>query len=299
MRLERSSEWHEHRARALALPRAEIVGACGKRFRPVACACGPVDVPVGCEQTQLCATCSKTHWRRWRKKITRAMGAHLTAARRAWDTTTIARRRGMRPGIYLITFTSPHSGDVVVDRRRMYTAWRALTKRAHAGGWWSTFAATWEVTPGTSGDGHVHLHVAVISSWVPYDELRMAWQMVAPGSIQPDVQAPRSSRGAGAAADYLAKYVTKGVDPSVFTGQKAGEMLVAFRGVRKVSTSLRFWVPNRDRDTRCPRCGERHRALAAPAGLSTIVPGAPLHPRGWWAVGRRRDEQTDLRLDTG
>jgi hypothetical protein len=143
------------------------------------------------------------------------------------------------------------------------------------------------------------MHVAVISSWVPYDELREAWQAAVPGAIQPDVQAPRrSGKPAQSAADYLAKYVTKGVDPTVFTGQKAGELLVAFRGKRKVSTSTNFWRPVRDRELCCKRCGERHVALGAPQGLAVVAPGSQLYPRGWWAVGLRRVEQCLLTVDS-
>jgi hypothetical protein len=203
-----------------------------------------------------------------------------------------------------VTFTMPHSGSIEQDREAMGRAWRALTKVANAGQWWGHYALTWEVTPGTRGDGHVHMHVAAISSWIPYDDLRLAWQAAMPGAIQPDVQPPRrAQRGsqdpAQSAADYLAKYVTKGVNPSVFTGQKAGELLVAFRGKRRVTTSIAFWKPNRDREARCERCGERHRALGAPDGLASVLPGIKLHPRGWWDVGRRRDEQCMLRVDTG
>jgi hypothetical protein len=221
------------------------------------------------------------------------MDAHLTAERRSWN------RRGMLPGIYMITFTMPHSGSIPRDREAMYKAFRSLSKVANARAWWRTYALTWEVTPGTRGDGHVHMHMAVISSWIPYDELREAWQAAMPGAIQPDVQAPRrrSSSAVQSAADYLAKYVTKGVDPSVFTGGKAAELLVAFRGQRRVSTSRHFWKPNRDRETTCPTCGERHRALGAPQGLASVLPGVKLHPHGLW--DRRRWEQTSLRVDTG
>jgi len=202
----------------------------------------------------------------------------------------------------MITFTMPHSGDIARDRRVMGEAWRSLTKAAHAGRWWSTYALAWEVTPGTAGDGHVHMHVAVISCWVPYRELRDAWERVMPGANKRssvDVQAPRrSSKPAQSAADYLSKYVTKGVDPAVFTAQKAGELLVAFRGLRKVSTSRYFWRPIRDREVRCTTCGERCVALGAPPGLASVAPGVQLYPRGWWAVGRRRDEQCLLLDDS-
>ena len=222
------------------------------------------------------------------------MGAHVKAARAAWHR---GGRRGYQPGIYLITFTMPHSGDIERDRNVMGKAWRELTKRSNAGGWWGAYALTWEVTPGTAGDGHVHMHVAALSSWIPYDDLREAWQYVMPGSIQPDVVDPGEARrrardrgrrfdDAESAAYYLAKYVTKGVDPSVFTGQKAGELLVAFRGKRKVTTSLHFWRPMRDRAAQCPKCGQKHVSMGAPPSLWKHAPGpvwkALAHRVGWW-----------------
>jgi len=302
----RSAEWNEHRARALAMPRGDLVSTCGRRFRKVRCGCGVIEVPVGCDVTQLCASCSKAHWRRWNRRISRAMDSHLRAKLAQW----YRDRQGYRPGIYLVTFTMPHSGDIASDRKTMGEAWRALTKDAHAGAWWSTYALTWEVTPGTAGDGHVHMHLAAISSWIPYDELREAWQRHMPGAIQPDVSSPidqkRKAKQLGrrydpaeSAAYYIAKYVTKGVNPREFTGQKAGELLVAFRGRRKVSTSEAFYVPLRDRQRVCKGCGELHRALGAPQGLASIAPGSQLNPRGWWDVGRRRHEQCVLQADTG
>jgi len=306
--LDRSAEWAEHRAQAMAMPRAAVVGTCGKRWRSVQCGCGTAEVPVGCDQVQLCQLCAKTHWRRWRKRITRAMDAHLRGSRSSWRMDP--NRRGMMPGIYLITFTMPHSGSIMIDREAMGNAWRALSKVANAGGWWGHYALTWEVTPGTKGDGHVHMHAAVISAWVPYDALREAWAVAMPGSIQPDVRAPNTQRSkpAQSAADYLAKYVTKGVDPSGFTGQKAGELLVAFRGKRKVTTSLGFWRPTKDREIACPRCGQKHRSLGAPVGIARIAPGAVLRglaerrrvagaPGGWWVP--RGGVQCKLLDDSG
>jgi len=51
--MSRSAEWSEHRAQAMALPRAELLAACGTRWRKIACACGPREVRVGCGQVQL------------------------------------------------------------------------------------------------------------------------------------------------------------------------------------------------------------------------------------------------------
>lgn len=283
--LARSAEWAEHRAQAMALPRTELLATCGERWRAVRCGCGRTEIRVGCDQVQLCERCGKRHWRRWRKRITRAMDAHVRAARAAWFT---ARHRGESvgkpPGVYLVTLTIPHSGSIEVDRETMGRAWRKLTKLAQAGNWWGAYAMTYEVTPGTIGDGHVHIHLAAISSWIPYEELHAAWRRLA-GARVLDVSAPRSGRSENA-ADYLSKYVTKGIISSEFTGQKAGELLVAWRGKRKVTTSVDFWKPTRDRDILCKVCGEAHQALGAPVALRKVAPGAVLQAMaervGWW-----------------
>lgn len=278
----RSSEWAEHRAQAMALPRGELLAACGTRTRVVRCDCGPREIKVGCDQVQLCARCRQRHWRRWRRRITRALDAHVRAARAEWHTHRGAG--GKLPGVYLITLTVPHSGSIAVDRERLAKGWRKLTKIASARHWWGAYALTYEVTPGQDGLGHVHVHIAAVSSWIPYEELHGAWRSIT-GARVLDVSAP-GSRRRESAADYLAKYVTKGVDPAVFTGQKAGELLCAFRGKRKVTTSLEFWSPLRDRETLCQTCGARHRSMGAPQSLRSVAPGAVLQAMaeriGWW-----------------
>jgi hypothetical protein len=240
---------------------------------------------------------------KWRKRIVAGMERALRGARELWDRTPHYRRRGIRPGIYLITLTGPHSGDLETDRRRMGKAVRKLQKYATAAGWWHTYALTWEVTAGARADGHMHAHLAVVSSWVPYTfrqasrydaalwaprrkgerakrpaiGLRELWAKCMPGARVLDVQAPREGGdGPLAAGHYLAKYVTKGIDPAEFSGAKAGELLVAFRSRRKVSTSRAFWVAP---DTRCACCGEFVRSLGAPCSLQELLPGAVLRSR--------------------
>ena len=269
--LARSSEWAEHRAQAMALPRAEVIAACGKRWRQVRCGCGVQEVKVGCDQVQLCDVCRKRHWRRWRRRITRAMDAHVRAARAQW---AHRRRRGFVPGVYLITLTVPHSGSIIQDRETLAKGWRKLTKTATAEDWWGAYALAYEVTPGEDGKGHVHAHIAAVSSWVPYDRLRAEWYRVSGAEIL-DVSPPRSGKVQNA-ADYLSKYVTKGVDPSVFTGQKAGELIVAMRGKRKVTTSVGFWTPTKQREIVCNACGKPHQSLGAPLALRRVAPGPVL-----------------------
>lgn len=263
----------------------------------IACGCGRREYRVGCNQPQLCLRCRQVHSRRWRRRIVRAMDAHLRAARSRWSSTS----GGKRPGIYLITLTTPHSGDLEVDRRRMGEAWRRLSKEASYRRWWSAHALVYEATGGSSGEGHLHAHVAVVSSWVPYAELHEAWRRAMPGAEVLDVQAPgRARSGAGQAAQYLSKYVTKGVDPGEFSGRKAGELLVAFRGRRKVTTSKGFWTPLLCRQG-CRSCGLAHRLVGAPVSLQTIAPGAVLRAHaelaGWWVP--RGPVQSGLRWEGG
>lgn len=287
VRVLRSAQWAEERARAASLTRAAILSTCRKRWRRVGCGCSVQELPVGCELVALCDWCRARHWRRWRRRITRAMGAHARAARDHWHR---AGRRGSAPSIYLVTLTMPHSGDIVRDREVMGRAWRVLSKAASYGQWWGHHALVYEVTRGRDGLGHVHAHVAALSSWIPFAELRAIWARAIPGATQVDVVTPTQARQRAKAAgrrfdpasnsgQYLAKYVTKGCDPREFTGEKAGELLAAFRGRRKVTTSKHFWRPTAQASRTCKKCGGDHRLLAAPASLQTLIPGAIL--AGW------------------
>lgn len=281
VRLLRRAEWAENRARALSMSRADVLSTCGKRWRQTECGCGRRDQLVWCDQAQLCSRCRKWWWGKWRARITSSLERHVADARARW----YARgKRGMRPGVYLLTLTGPHSGNIETDRVRLGDAWRKLTKAANAGRWWGAYALAWEVTCGPTKlapdrgphDVHVHMHVAVVSSWIPYEDLHRAWRAAMPGARVLDVKSPQLTKHARteaeSAARYLAKYVTKGVEPSEFTGRKAGELLVAFRGRRKVTTSRYFW----HYDNRCQKCGCQHRAVGHPVSLQAIAPGAVL-----------------------
>lgn len=320
VRMLRSAEWAEHRARALAMSRVDVAATCRKRWRAVGCGCGQRELRVPCEQTQLCHECSRRHWQKWRKRITHGMDRALRRARSFYYRVRWSDRRGMKPGIYLITLTAPHSGDLATDRRTMGDAVRKLLKVANYEAWWSVYALTWEATVGDDGLGHMHAHLAVISGWIPYTSeqveqndaerwcprrrgerrklargLHDVWRDAMPGALVLDVSPPRRDADeAASAGQYLAKYVTKGIDPSEFTGRKAGELLIAFRSRRKVSTSENFWI---EPITTCECCGERFRMTGTPCSLQDIAPGAVLRSmaerRGvWW---HRGSPQVDLR----
>lgn len=264
------------------MPRAAVVGACGRRSRPVRCGCGVAALPVGCDQIALCEQCRRRAWRRWRRKLTRSLSAHVAAARGAWSR---EGRRGMMPGAYMITLTVKHSGSLELDHGTLREGWRALCRVASAERWWSAYAMVYEVTEGRDGmGGHVHAHVVVVSRWLPYDRMHDVWRSTT-GSSVIDMQAPRGSAKSGAAANYIAKYVTKGVQVTEVTGQKAGELIVFARGKRRVSTSRGFWVRDTDRRP-CGVCGVMHRSDGAPMALRRLLPSEYLSAlaecRGVW-----------------
>lgn len=320
----RSAEWAEERARAMAMSRADIVEVCGQRWRSIRCGCTSLELRVGCDQPQLCGACRRRHWQKWRKRITLSMQEALRVERASHYRTPSYRRRGMRPGIYLVTLTAPHSGDLATDRVAMGEAVRKLLKHANKHAWWSTYALTWEATAGDDGAGHMHAHLAVISSWIPYTSdqadngnvdrmtprrrgerrraprgLHEVWRDAMPGAVVLDVQAPRSGADEAAiGASYLAKYVTKGVDPAEFTGRKAGELLIAFRSKRKVTTSAGFW---RHLPSECPHCAQAWRSTGAPCSLQDVLPGAVLRSHaeraGYWIP--RGGPQVPLRWSGG
>lgn len=305
----RSAEWAEERARAVAMTREDVLSTCDERFRSVACGCRRYEIQVGCDQPTLCGKCRKRHAAKWWRRISDGMSVALADEMAAWRRTPAYRRGGMLPGIYLITLTAPHSGDMGADRDRIGKAVRTLLKHATKRGWWRTYALTWEATGNTvrtvegrdgedfttDGKGHVHVHLAVVSSWIPYTTanvdamlgprakgerrrarrgLHEVWADAVPGAIQPDVSPPkRDSDQAQSAGYYLAKYVTKGVDPAEFTGAKAGELLCAFRNRRKVSTSAGFW---QRKTPRCACCQKGYRSVDAPCSLQDLAPGAVL-----------------------
>lgn len=257
---------------------------------------------------------------KWRKRLGAGLESGLRRERLRYWATPRYRRRGMVPGVYLITLTGPHSGDIATDRARMGRAVRVLLKHATWQRWWSVYAYTWEVTPGADGLGHVHCHLAVVSSWVPFTvtqveqndplawcprrkgEQRRAmrkrsrglhevWRDAMPGAVVLDVRPPKreSANQAFSAAHYLSKYVTKGVEPSEFTGTKAGELLVAMAGRRKVSTSEDFYVPP---ITACECCGEEYRSAGAPVSLRDFNPGAFI--RTWIPYSSSQPPQLNL-----
>jgi hypothetical protein len=285
----RSARWARDRAASAALPRAQLLDACDQRQRMVRCGCGSRWVPVGCGQVTLCAGCARRSWKKQRRRVAQSLRAHTKAAQAAWRPSL----GGRRPGIYLLTLTGPHDGGVGAQREALRRAWRTLTKMARAGRWWGAYVMVYECTPGVNGQGHVHIHAAVVSSWIPYAQLHAAWRKAFPGAQVLDVSPPSRANRHLKASEYLAKYVSKGVDPLEMSGQLVGKLLIANRNKRRFATSVGFWLTQ---PRSCELCGLHHVCLGVPRGLRAVVPGGILRAwaerKGVWLA--RGDPQRSL-----
>lgn len=251
----RPGRWHRQRALGLAEPRGSRLRSCSTSTRHVTCGCRTREVVIGCGLVQLCERCGRKYWGKVKCRMTEALSAAQLPSQRA----------------YVLTLTVPHSGDLAADRTRLAGLWARLGREARRHRWWTTYAATYEATPGTRGDGHMHMHVALLSSWVPYKEVHRHWRrMLGQASYHLHFRY-RHGCSVDSAARYIAKYASKGVEVAKFTGEKAGELLVAMYGCRKVTASRRFWL----RTVVCRDCGECYRVT--PGVSRRVHPVGVLH----------------------
>lgn len=167
----------------------------------------------------------------------------------------------MRPEIRLITLTQRHSGNLSDDQQALMAGWRALYKRMHEEYGRFPYVGVWEVTRGRDGLGHVHLHLAVIWQWRDYKRIRAQWERACPSSMQFDiVRKRRDGRPSTptSIANYVGKYISKGVDLDAFTPRLRAEVSAAFYNQRSVVTSLGFW---RREPKCCAKCHDRYRLV--------------------------------------
>lgn len=123
----------------------------------------------------------------------------------------------------MLTLTAKHSSDLDAARRELTRSWNVvrgwLRRRT---GLRLRYLWVVECTRGRLGRGHVHMHVVIMLPYVDYDDLRDAWERATTrrrhrerSAIEPsrviDVSRARQY-GARKLAEYLAKYVSKGVD---------------------------------------------------------------------------------------
>lgn len=136
----------------------------------------------------------------------------------------------------LVTLTIPHvrSDALAVLIDRLLESFKAL-RRDEA---WSSRvkggAFVLEIKYNHNGGGwHPHLHIVCDASFLPVKQLQYAWERVAGGGDF-NVKRVWAERGV---ASYVAKYVTKAFDGSVFHHpDKVVECIKALRGRRTIST---------------------------------------------------------------
>lgn len=205
------------RQRVYALHRAEVLGrglrgrvnGCATRGREVECACGRKVAPWRCQKALVCWSCA-AH-RRW-QVVDRIRHA-------------IIRQQAMVPGsrTLLLTLTAAHTvrrlGGAVLSRaeeladlrQRLAEGWRAFSRAVGKRWGFTPYVGVWEVTPGTSSRGHLHLHVVVQWAYRDWSEVARMWRDACPTSTRISIVQSWDDRRAAAqrAAEYLAKYVGK------------------------------------------------------------------------------------------
>lgn len=250
---ETSAEYAYARAGSLGRPLGPRVARCGSTLFAVRCgdlSRAPVLVPRGCRQWWVCRSCRRRRSNSLRVRITDGLVA-------AWSRSTAG---GRRCGLRLLTLTVRHSGVVDRDRRALVDGWRAMYKGLRRWLGLAPYVATWEVTPGRDGRGHVHMHVVVIwPRWVDYGRVRALWLRACPESER--ISIVGGSNSLERAANYVAKYISKGVELSGFTDELRAEVLASFYNARLVLTSHKFWGPKV-----CKCCGEPWRRVVTSWG---------------------------------
>lgn len=260
-----------HRARAMSMDTRARLGECGERCAVIQCGCRRVVAEVGCRQRWLCERCRLRHARRMRRRLHRSC--------RIWEKT--ARGRSWR----LMTFTPPeHSGDIALDHRRIGRAWRKWQQWLARQVGKFPYALVWEVTEGNDGRGHVHAHVVALLPFFDYRAALDRWRAeIGRADAQWDCQ--KATKGPGGAAEYVAKYVSKGSNPGVFTPELAARTCAAFYGKRLVTASHGFWFKP---PPECKKCGELYKLVLRPGNLPGALPW-----EAWRALARRNGVQSN------
>lgn len=273
----RPGEYAAARARAIAFDPWERMATCETRERVVTCGCERrwVRIKVGCGQRWLCPKCQKSFYSRYGKKLKRAMKARQRLARATYISR--GKRKGERRDWTLVTLTVRHSGSIARDRETLVRGWKRLRQ------WlWSRigkfdFALVWEFTKGRDERGHLHAHVAALWPWFDWADLAVAWKR-ATGGESTRINCQRATKGAGGAAAYLAKYVSKGLEVTDAPAVLAAEAVATMYGKRHVTASHKFWKPARKT---CTTCLQPWQLVVTPRGLAQTAPWACWRANGW------------------
>lgn len=256
--------WAERARQADTIGRREYAAqraaSLGRRLQPRLAKCGHVvlsavcgngvvaDFPRGCRLWWLCGKC--------RARRSHAMTRRITESLERAVAEGPARAR-----LRLLTLTVRHSGNVDEDRRALARGWRAFYKSLHRWLGRHAYVGVWEVTPGRDALGHAHLHVAIVwPRFVAYGRVRRLWLRACPESRRINIQT--AQKGAHGCAQYLAKYMSKGVDTAGFTDDLKARIVASFYNARLVLTSWRFWGPKT-----CDCCGMPWKLIEVPATI--------------------------------
>jgi hypothetical protein len=198
-----------HRAETLTRGLRGRVNGCGGRATEVMCHCGRKLSPWRCQKALVCWQCAA--YRRW-QIVDRIEHA-------------IRRQQAMVPGgrTLLLTLTAAHTvrrlggrmlsrAEELQDlRERLADGWRAFTKAIGKRYGYTPYVGVWEVTPGTSSRGHLHLHVVVQWDYRSWSEVARIWRECCPSSTRISIVQSFDDRKTAAhrAAEYISKYIGK------------------------------------------------------------------------------------------
>lgn len=237
------AQYARRRVAALKRPRLDRRAKCRTEKRPVACACGVRAVDVKCGDRLLCAHCQKLAAARLRERLIPSFEARKAECRGRWRGQLFTD---------MFTLTCRHSGSPSDDRACIERGWRAVRKLLHKRVGRFPYMLVWEVTPGRDGLGHVHAHAVAVLPWVSWAALRRAYFVATKGRGERFRITSSSTTSSARAANYVCKYVSKGVQLSDFAPVLAANVAAAFYGKRWHTPSHRFYEPKR---VGCPDCG--------------------------------------------
>lgn len=231
-----------NRESALGRPYGLKVAACGRTGLPVKCGCRTSVRYYTCRRFLVCADCARTRNRMNRARIRASLLAQVEATRRGG-------RRGMK--VLMLTITIRHSGDPGADRSALARGWRRFLRA-----YWKRYprfpyVGTWEVTTGDDGLGHPHAHVVVVWPWRDWALIHRMWRRACPQSSNIDIAKASSPH---AAAEYVSKYISKGVQAAGWTPELRARVAAGTYNTRWVFSSVRFW---KKFEPCCPECGQK------------------------------------------
>lgn len=267
-----------YRAEALTRGLRGRIRTCGTRATKVACRCGRKLSPWRCEKALVCWSCAS--FRRW---------AIVDRIRNA-----ILRQQAMVPGgrTLLLTLTAAHTvrrlggrvltrAEELADlRARLAEGWRAFTKAIGKRYGYTPYVGVWEVTPGTSSRGHLHMHVVVQWPFRWWGDIHQIWRDCCPSSTRIRLTESFDDRrtAAARAAEYISKYIgkTRGRPPGrktvgAWTPELHAQVHAATYQLRWLFASRGHLPPA---EGICPTCGEH----PCPCDMGRVWQNTPALP---------------------